>query len=67
MLEWIKSTRSGIKTVGRTMVVNAFVAKYDVVKLDGTGIFGLWQQRRVKDLLVQQGLGKALYRKTRKP
>ena len=32
----------------------------------GTGNFGLWQ-RRVKDLLVQQGLVKALYGKARKP
>uniref|UniRef100_A0A2N9FGL6 CCHC-type domain-containing protein n=1 Tax=Fagus sylvatica TaxID=28930 RepID=A0A2N9FGL6_FAGSY len=37
-----------------------------LVKFDGTGNFGLWQ-RRVKDLLVQQGLVKALYGKTKKP
>jgi hypothetical protein len=33
---------SSIKAVGRTMVVNAFVAKYNVVKLEGTGILNLW-------------------------
>ena len=37
-------------------------AKFDVVKFDGSGNFGLWQ-RRVKDLLVQQGMMKALYGK----
>ena len=36
--------------------------KFDVVKFDGSGNFGLWQ-RRVKDLLVQQGMVKALYGK----
>ena len=48
------------------MEINASIAKVDVVKFDGTGNFGLWQ-RRVKDLLVQQGLVKALYGKARKP
>ena len=48
------------------MEINASIAKLDVVKFDGTGNFGLWQ-RRVKDLLVQQGLVKALYGKARKP
>nr|CAN76612.1 hypothetical protein VITISV_040104 [Vitis vinifera] len=37
-------------------------AKFDVVKFDGFGNFDLWQ-RRVKDLLVQQGMVKALYGK----
>ena len=37
-------------------------AKFDVVKFDGSGNFDLWQ-RRVKDLLVQQGMVKALYGK----
>ena len=37
-------------------------ARFDVVKFDGYGNFGLWQ-RRLKDLLVQQGMVKALYRK----
>ena len=37
-------------------------AKFDVVKFNGSGNFGLWQ-RRVKDLLVQQGMVKALYGK----
>ena len=36
--------------------------KFDVVKFDGSGNFGLWQ-RRVKDLLVQQSMMKALYEK----
>ena len=48
------------------MEINASIAKIDVVKFDGTGNFGLWQ-RRVKDLLVQQGLVKALYEKAKKP
>jgi hypothetical protein len=34
--------------------------KFDVMKFDGSGNFGLWQ-RRVKDLLVQQGMVKVLY------
>jgi hypothetical protein len=34
--------------------------KFDVMKFDGTCNFGLWQSR-VKDLLVQQGMVKALY------
>ena len=38
------------------------VSKFEVVKFDGMGNFGLWQQR-VKDLLVQQGLAKALKKK----
>ncbi|KAL9270861.1 Retrovirus-related Pol polyprotein from transposon TNT 1-94-like protein [Drosera capensis] len=44
------------------MSSNLTVSKFDVVKFDGTGNFGLWQQR-VKDLLVQQGLVKALRKK----
>jgi hypothetical protein len=35
-------------------------AKFDVMKFDGSRNFGLWQ-KRVKDLLVQQGMVKALY------
>jgi hypothetical protein len=35
-------------------------AKFDVMKFDGSGNFGLWQ-RCVKDLLVQQGMVNALY------
>ncbi|KAL6508621.1 hypothetical protein OROGR_023332 [Orobanche gracilis] len=34
-------------------------AEFEVGKFDGTGNFGLWQ-RRVKDVLAQQGLSKAL-------
>ena len=37
-------------------------AKFDVVKFDGSGNFSLWH-RRVKDLLVQQSMMKALYEK----
>ena len=48
------------------MEINASIAKVDVVNFDETGNFGLWQ-RRVKDLLVQQGLVKALYGKAMKP
>jgi hypothetical protein len=35
-------------------------AKFNVMKFNGSKNFGLWQ-RRVKDLLVQQGMVKALY------
>ena len=35
-------------------------AKLDVMKFDRSENFGLWQ-RRVKDLLVQQGMMKVLY------
>jgi hypothetical protein len=35
-------------------------AKFNVMKFDGSDNFGLWQ-RRVKDLLVQQGMVKMLY------
>jgi hypothetical protein len=35
-------------------------AKFDVMKFDGSGNFGLWQ-RRVKDLLAQQEMVKTLY------
>jgi len=34
-------------------------SKFEVVKFDGHGNFGLWQTR-VKDLLAQQGLLKTL-------
>ena len=37
-----------------SMEINVSIAKVDVVKFDGTSNFELWQ-RRVKDLLVQQG------------
>jgi hypothetical protein len=48
------------------MTINASITTVGLVKFDGTGNFGLWQ-RRVKDLLMQQGLVKALYRKIKKP
>ena len=47
------------------MEINVSISKVDVVKFDGTSNFGLWQ-RRVKDLLVQQGLVKALYGRAKK-
>ena len=48
------------------MTINASIVTVGLVKFDGTGNFGLWE-RMVKDLLVQQGLVKALYGKTKKP
>jgi hypothetical protein len=47
------------------MTINASIATVGLIKFGGTGNFGLWQ-RRVKDLLVQLGLVKALYGKTKK-
>ena len=38
------------------------MSEISYVKFDGYGNFDLWQ-RRVKDLLVQQGMVKALYKK----
>ena len=44
-----------------TMVgIDTSSAKFDAIKFDGSGNFGLWQ-RHIKDLLVQQGMVKALY------
>ena len=40
-------------------------AKFDMMKFDGSGNFRLWQ-RRVNDLLVQQGMVKALYGRNQK-
>ena len=37
-------------------------SKFEVVRFDGTGNFGLWQTR-VKDLLAQQGISRALNEK----
>lgn len=45
--------------------VNASVVKVDIVKLIRTDNFGLWQ-RRVNDLLIQQGLVKVFYGKAKK-
>jgi hypothetical protein len=36
-------------------------AKFEVMKFNGSNNFGLWQ-RRVKDLLLQQGMVKSLYK-----
>ena len=41
------------------MMSGILSAKFEIIKFDGTGNFGLWQGR-VKDLLVQQGMVKAL-------
>ena len=41
--------------------IGTYSAKFDVMKFDESENFGLWQ-RCVKDLLVQQGMVKALYR-----
>ena len=57
---WYKSFR-----LVDPMEVNASIAKVDVVKFDKIGKFELWQ-RRLKDLLVQQGLVKVLYGNTKK-
>ena len=37
--------------------IGIFSAKFDVMKFDGSGNFGL-SQKRVKNLLVQQGMMK---------
>ena len=52
------STTTGIRA--RFTMTGVLSAKFEVVKFDRTGNFGLWQ-RRVKDLLAQQGMVKALY------
>ncbi|CAA3016498.1 retrotransposon, Ty1-copia subclass [Olea europaea subsp. europaea] len=43
-------------------MASSSIAKFDVTKFDGSGNFELWQ-RRVKELLEQQGMMKALSRK----
>ena len=40
--------------------------KYEVAKFNGDSGFSTWQ-RRMKDLLIQQGLHKALGGKSKKP
>ena len=40
----------------------SMASKFEVARFDGTGNFGLWQTR-VKDLLAQQGISKALSEK----
>ena len=52
------STTTGIRA--RFTMARVFSVKFEVVKFDGIGNFGIWK-RRVKDLLVQQGMVKALY------
>ena len=50
----------GIRAPGSMFGISS--TKFDMVKFDGSGNFGLWQ-RRIKDLLVQQGMVKVLYGK----
>ena len=47
-------------------IVKMSSTKYDVEKFCGKGKFSLWQ-RLMKDLLIQQGVHKALLRKKKKP
>ena len=42
------------------VVIDTSSVKFDVMKFDGSRNFRLWY-RRVNDLLVQQGMVKALY------
>ena len=47
-------------------IVKMSSTKYDVEKFCGKGKFSLWQ-RLMKDLLIQQGVHKALLGKEKKP
>ena len=40
----------------------SMASKFEVARFDGTGNFGLWQTR-VKDLLAQQSISRALNEK----
>ena len=42
--------------------MTSMTSKFEVARFDGTGNFGLWQTR-VKDLLAQQGISRALNEK----
>ncbi|KAK4409353.1 putative enzymatic polyprotein [Sesamum angolense] len=53
-IEWVGDV--GVKPPG---MVQGHIAKFEVVKFDGTGNIGLWQTR-VKDPLAQQGILKVL-------
>ena len=46
--------------------IGSSTTKLEVEKFNGKGNFGLWQ-KRVKTLLVQQGLHKTLQGKSEKP
>ena len=46
--------------------IESSTTKFEVEKFNGKGNFGLWQ-KRVKALLVQQGLHKILQGKSAKP
>jgi hypothetical protein len=53
-INWYQSLGFAIAGVGTSFV------KFNIMKFNGTDNFGLWQ-RHAKDLLVQQGMVKALY------
>ena len=42
--------------------LTSMASKFEVTRFDGTENFGLWQMR-VKDLLAQQGISRALNEK----
>ena len=52
------STTTSIRA--RFTMARVFSEKFEVDKFDEIGNFGLWK-RKVKDLLAQQGMVKALY------
>ena len=45
--------------------IGSFMTKFEIEKFNGNGNFGLWQ-KRVKALMVQQGLHKTLQGKSSK-
>ena len=55
----IVARKSTIGIKAPSLMSRISFAKFNIVMFDGFGNFGLWQ-RRVKDLLVQQGMVKAL-------
>jgi len=46
--------------------IGSSMTKFEIEKFNGNGNFGLWQ-KRVKALMVQQGLHKTLQGKSAKP
>jgi hypothetical protein len=54
-------TTIGIRAKLKMARIGTSSTKFDMMKFDRSSNFGLWQ-RHVKDLLVQQGIVKALYR-----
>jgi hypothetical protein len=61
-------TTSGIRAQVREIKLTANMAstKFEVEKFNGKNNFSLWQ-RRLKDLLIQQGVHKGLLEKVKKP